>query len=54
LLDELGVGFIEGGWPGANPNDTAFFEAMADGAVPLRNAALVAFGFTRRVGMKAG
>ncbi len=53
LLDELGVGYIEGGWPGANPNDTAFFAAMADGAVALGNAQLVSFGFTRRVGMKA-
>jgi 2-isopropylmalate synthase len=53
LLDELGVHFIEGGWPGANPNDTSFFAAMADGALELRNAELVAFGFTRRVGMKA-
>jgi 2-isopropylmalate synthase len=53
LLDELGVGFIEGGWPGANPNDTSFFGAMADGALRLKNAQLVAFGFTRRVGMKA-
>jgi 2-isopropylmalate synthase len=53
LLDELGVGFIEGGWPGANPTDTAFFAAMADGALTLRNAQLVSFGFTRRVGMKA-
>jgi 2-isopropylmalate synthase len=53
LLDELGVGFIEGGWPGANPTDTAFFAAMADGALQLRNAELVSFGFTRRVGMKA-
>jgi 2-isopropylmalate synthase len=53
LLDELGVGFIEGGWPGANPNDTAFFQAMADGALTLRHAQLVAFGFTRRVGMAA-
>jgi 2-isopropylmalate synthase len=53
LLDELGVGYVEGGWPGANPNDTAFFAAMADGAQTLRNATLVAFGFTRRVGMKA-
>ncbi|CAA9304209.1 MAG: (R)-citramalate synthase [uncultured Friedmanniella sp.] len=53
LLDELGVGFIEGGWPGANPNDTAFFAEMANGAHPLRHATLVAFGFTRRVGMKA-
>ena len=33
LLDELGVDFIEGGWPGANPGDTAFFPAMADGAL---------------------
>ncbi len=53
LLDELGVGFIEGGWPGANPGDTAFFAAMADGALALTNAELVAFGFTRRVGMLA-
>ena len=53
LLDELGVNFIEGGWPGANPGDTAYFAAMAEGAVTLRNASLVAFGFTRRVGMKA-
>jgi 2-isopropylmalate synthase len=44
LLDELGVGFIEGGWPGANPNDTAFFAAMAEGALRLKNAQLVAFG----------
>ncbi len=53
LLDELGVDFIEGGWPGANPNDTAFFQAMAGGARSLRHATLVAFGFTRRVGMQA-
>ena len=33
LLDELGVGFIEGGWPGANPGDTAYFAAMAEGGV---------------------
>ncbi len=53
LLDQLGVHYIEGGWPGANPNDTAFFAAMADGAVQLHNAELVSFGFTRRVGMRA-
>ncbi len=53
LLDEFGVHYIEGGWPGANPNDTAFFQAMADSEVPLKNATLVAFGFTRRVGGKA-
>jgi len=50
LLDELGVGFIEGGWPGANPNDTAFFTAAARGDLLLKNAALVAFGSTRRAG----
>src|SRR5688500_16867430 len=41
LIDELGVDFIEGGWPGANPNDTAFFAAMADGAQALKHAELV-------------
>ncbi|GAB3925315.1 (R)-citramalate synthase [Microlunatus endophyticus] len=50
LLDELGVNYIEGGWPGANPNDTAFFAAAAAGEVTLKNATLTAFGFTRRVG----
>jgi 2-isopropylmalate synthase len=53
LLDELGVGFIEGGWPGANPGDTAYFSAMAEGQLRLTNAQLVAFGFTRRVGTTA-
>ena len=53
LLDELGVGFIEGGWPGANPGDTGYIEAMAAGAVELRNASLVAFGFTVDVGSEA-
>ncbi len=53
LLDELGVSFIEGGWPGANPNDTEFFSAVARGDLLLKNAALVAFGSTRRAGGKA-
>ena len=53
LLDELGVGFIEGGWPGANPNDTAFFAAAASGELELKSAKLTAFGSTRRVGGKA-
>ena len=53
LLDELGVGFIEGGWPGANPSDTEFFARAAEGALELRNAKLVAFGATRKVGAKA-
>jgi 2-isopropylmalate synthase len=53
LLDELGVGFIEGGWPGALPKDTEFFARAAAGELTLRHAALVAFGSTRRAGTKA-
>jgi 2-isopropylmalate synthase len=52
LLDELGVGFIEGGWPGAMPKDTEFF-ARARDELPLRHAVLVAFGATRRPGLRA-
>ena len=48
-LDELGVHFIEGGWPGANPKDTEFF-ARAAADLRLHNATLAAFGATRRVG----
>ncbi|NNG36592.1 citramalate synthase [Nakamurella sp. DB0629] len=51
LLDELGVGFIEGGWPGALPKDTEFFARAAAGELPLRTAQLVAFGSTRRAGL---
>jgi 2-isopropylmalate synthase len=51
-LDELGVGFIEGGWPGANPKDTEFF-ARARTELRLRNATLAAFGATRRAGGRA-
>ena len=46
-LDELGVGFIEGGWPGAIPRDTEFF-ARAARELQLRHAVLAAFGATRR------
>ena len=46
-LDDLGVGFIEGGWPGANPKDTEFF-ARARTELALRHAQLAAFGSTRR------
>ncbi|MFF9149767.1 citramalate synthase [Streptomyces sp. NPDC014861] len=46
-LDALGVGFIEGGWPGAVPRDTEFF-ARAKKELRLRNARLAAFGATRR------
>jgi 2-isopropylmalate synthase len=51
-LDGLGVGFIEGGWPGANPKDTEFF-ARAREELKLQNAQLAAFGATRRAGVQA-
>lgn len=50
-LDELGLHFIEGGWPGANPKDILFFEEMKH--VELKSAQLVAFGATRRWRNKA-
>ncbi|MGO1051642.1 citramalate synthase [Crossiella sp. CA198] len=53
LLDSVGVGFIEGGWPGALPKDTEFFARAAAGELRLRHAALVAFGATRRPGARA-
>lgn len=46
-LDELGIDYIEGGWPGANPKDTEFFSRAR--GLKLRNSVLVAFGSTRRV-----
>jgi 2-isopropylmalate synthase len=51
LLDDYGVGFIEGGWPGAMPKDTEFFE-RARTELSLRNAELVAFGATRKAGVR--
>jgi len=45
-LDTLGIDYIEGGYPGANPTDTAFFESPP----ALANAKLVAFGMTKRAG----
>ena len=45
-LDELGVHFIEGGWPGANPKDVDFFRIAK--TIPFKHAKLVAFGSTRR------
>src|SRR5947209_18800763 len=45
-LDDLGVGFIEGGWPGALPKDTEFF-ARARTELSLKHAQLAAFGSTR-------
>ncbi len=50
-LDHLGVTFIEGGWPGANPKDAEFF-ARAPAELRLGTATLVAFGSTRRAGVR--
>ncbi|HQZ84449.1 MAG TPA: citramalate synthase [Actinomycetota bacterium] len=50
ILDDFGVGFIEGGWPGALPKDTEFFE-RARTEITFRNALLVAFGATRHAGV---
>ncbi|GAA1984591.1 citramalate synthase [Isoptericola halotolerans] len=52
LLDELGVGFIEGGWPGAIPKDTEFFRRAAK-EIELRHAVLAAFGSTRKASTRA-
>jgi 2-isopropylmalate synthase len=51
-LDHLGVTFIEGGWPGANPKDVEFF-ARAPKELALGHATLVAFGSTRRADVRA-
>jgi 2-isopropylmalate synthase len=48
-LDGLGIDYVEGGWPGANPTDSAFFENPPE----LGNATLTAFGMTKRVGRSA-
>jgi 2-isopropylmalate synthase len=45
-LDEFGLHYIEGGWPGSNPKDMVFFERARD--LPLRQAIITAFGSTRR------
>lgn len=48
-LDQLGLDYIEGGWPGANPTDSDFF----DSAPVLKTATFTAFGMTKRAGMSA-
>lgn len=48
-LDRLGVAYIEGGWPGANPTDSEFFAAKPK----LKRAKFVAFGMTKRPGRSA-
>ena len=48
-LGNLGVDYIEGGWPGANPTDTEFFQKK----IHLKNSILTAFGMTKRSGRSA-
>ena len=48
-LDLLGVDYVEGGWPGANPADDQFFGQLPD----LQTARFAAFGMTRRPGRSA-
>ena len=52
MLDSIGVSFIEGGWPGANPKDMEFFKKIKD--LKLKNSTIVAFGSTRRAKSRAG
>lgn len=48
MLDELGIDYIEGGWPGANPTDSDFFDEA-----PKTRATMTAFGMTKRSGRSA-
>ncbi|MCK5286744.1 MAG: citramalate synthase, partial [Thermodesulfovibrionia bacterium] len=49
-LDELGIHYIEGGWPGANPKDSEFFKKARK--LRLKNSTLVAFGSTHHAKRK--
>jgi 2-isopropylmalate synthase len=51
-LDDLGVAFIEGGWPGSNPKDVEFFSRAKD--LPWNHAVITSFGSTCRVGGRPG
>jgi 2-isopropylmalate synthase len=51
-LDQFGIDYIEGGWPGSNPRDMAFFEDVK--RLELKHAKVAAFGSTRRANLKAG
>jgi len=50
-LDSLGIHYIEGGYPGANPKDTRFFKEVKK--LPLKNSKIVAFGSTRKASSRA-
>ena len=49
-LDQLGVHYIEGGWPGSNPKDLRFFKRVQDAV--FKSAKISAFGATRRPGVR--
>ena len=49
-LDNIGIQYIEGGWPGSNPKDLHFFDLAK--RVELKTARLVAFGSTRKPGVQ--
>ena len=51
-VDQLGVPYIEGGWPGANPRDTEFFKLATKET--LQHATLTSFGMTRKAGERPG
>ncbi|MCK5013059.1 MAG: citramalate synthase, partial [Candidatus Omnitrophica bacterium] len=50
-LDEIGIHYIEGGWPGSNPKDKAYFKNVRK--KKLKHSKIVAFGSTRRAKTKA-
>jgi len=50
-LDQFGIHYIEGGWPGSNPKDMEFFHRVQE--LPLKHAKITAFGSTRRQGVAA-
>ncbi len=51
-LDQLGVHYVEGGWPGSNPKDAEYFRRVRQ--LPLSHTTIAAFGSTRRAGISAG
>jgi len=52
-LVDIGIHYIEGGWPGANPKDDEFFEKIKSQKIKIKGSKLSAFGCTRRSGQKA-
>jgi 2-isopropylmalate synthase len=51
-LDELGISYVEGGWPGSNPKDLEYFQAVK--RLSLHRARIAAFGATRKAGLPVG